>query len=104
MEDEDDVVVGGPEGEQPQHGDAALAGQPAVVEEAAQECVEALREDPRALALDDPLLHLAQPVLLVRVQHRHDRPHEVLEVARMLGALLHLVIIQYKDVSKKHFM
>ena len=55
-----------------------------VVEDAAQECVEALGEDPGALALDDPLLHLAQPVLLVGVQHRHDGAHQVLEVARML--------------------
>ena len=35
----------------PDHGDAAVARQLGVVQHAAQECVEALREDPRALAL-----------------------------------------------------
>ena len=84
VEDEDDVVLSGPEGEEAQHGDPGLAGDLLAVDDAAEEVVESLREDPGALVLDDPVLHLTQPLLLLLGTQGHDRADQVLEIGNLL--------------------
>ena len=84
MEDEDDVVLAGPEGEEAEHGDPGLAGDLLAVDDAAEEVVEALREDPGPLVLDDPVLHLSQPLLLLLGTQGHDCADQVFEIGNLL--------------------
>ena len=54
------------------------------MKEVAEEDIEPLTEDPGSLILDNPVLHLTQPLLLLSWTQSHDSPHQVLEIFHML--------------------
>lgn len=84
VKDEDDVILLGSVGEEPEHGDPAVTGPVLPVEHVGKEGVEALSQDPGTLSLHYPVLHLPQPLLLLPGAQGHDGPHKVLEVLHML--------------------
>ena len=61
------------------------------VEHIAEEDIEPLGQDPGALVLDDPVLHLPEPLLLLPGAQGHDCPHKILEVFDMLKCVVLLL-------------
>ena len=49
-----------------------------------EEYVETLWQDPGALVLHDPVLHLPQPLLLLGVAQGHYCPHQVFKIFHVL--------------------
>ena len=49
-----------------------------------QEDIETFREHPSSLVLDDPVFHLPESVLLVRVQQGHNGANEIFKISCLL--------------------
>ena len=73
------------------------------MEHVAEEDIEPLGQDPGALVLDDPVLHLPEPLLLFPRAQGHDRPHQVLEVFDVLKYFVFLLPVKYFPVLYKMF-
>ena len=73
------------------------------MEHVAEEDIEPLGQDPGALVLDDPVLHLPEPLLLLPRAQGHDRPHQVLEVFDVLKYFVFLLLVKYFPVLYKMF-
>ena len=73
------------------------------VEHVAEEDIEPLWQDPGALVLHDPVLHLPEPLLLLARAQGHDRPHQVLEVLDVLKYCWDIFFFSLQNVPQtKH--
>lgn len=84
VKDENNVVLTGSESKKPHQGDPGFTGHLFVLQDFAEKCNEALGQDPRALVLDDPVLHFPEAILLFVIQQCDDSTDEIFKVFGLL--------------------